>query len=124
MGSELRCARILESAAACGFATSGLFELSRAGPRGVDYGASMTKLTSLSHTGHQCAKTDATSATARHAGHTNRPGPPDPVIADVGPVEIEVPRDRAGTFDPQIVKKRQRRLSGVDEMVLSLSARG
>jgi transposase-like protein len=46
------------------------------------------------------------------------------VITDVGPVEVEVPRDRAGTFEPQIVKKRQRRLSGVDEMVLSLSARG
>jgi putative transposase len=46
------------------------------------------------------------------------------VITDVGPVEIEVPRDRAGSFEPQIVKKRQRRLSGVDEMVLSLSARG
>jgi transposase-like protein len=46
------------------------------------------------------------------------------VITDVGPVEIEVPRDRAGSFEPQIVKKRQRRLGGVDEMVLSLSARG
>ncbi len=46
------------------------------------------------------------------------------VITDVGPVQIEVPRDRAGSFEPQIVKKRQRRLSGVDEMVLSLSARG
>jgi putative transposase len=46
------------------------------------------------------------------------------VVTDVGPVEIEVPRDRAGTFEPQIVKKRQRRLEGVDEMVLSLSARG
>ena len=46
------------------------------------------------------------------------------VTTDVGPVEIEVPRDRAGTFEPQIVKKRQRRLCGVDEMVLSLSARG
>jgi putative transposase len=46
------------------------------------------------------------------------------VITDVGPVEIEVPRDRAGSFEPQIVKKRQRRLNGVDEMVLSLSARG
>jgi putative transposase len=43
------------------------------------------------------------------------------VITDVGPVEIEVPGDRAGTFEPQIVKKRRRRLSGVDEMVLSLS---
>jgi transposase-like protein len=46
------------------------------------------------------------------------------VITDVGPVEIEVPRDRSGSFEPQIVKKRQRRLNGVDEMVLSLSARG
>jgi transposase-like protein len=46
------------------------------------------------------------------------------VLTDIGPVEIEVPRDRAGTFEPQIVRKRQRRLSGVDEMVLSLSARG
>ena len=46
------------------------------------------------------------------------------VLTDVGPVQIEVPRDRAGSFEPQIVKKRQRRLSGVDEMVLSLSARG
>ena len=46
------------------------------------------------------------------------------VLTDIGPVEIEVPRDRAGTFEPQIDKKRQRRLSGVDEMVLSLSARG
>src|SRR6195952_1591446 len=31
-----------------------------------------------------------------------------------GQVEIDVPRDRAGTFEPQIVKKRQRRLNGVD----------
>ncbi|MET7881411.1 IS256 family transposase [Micromonospora profundi] len=41
-----------------------------------------------------------------------------------GPVQIDVPRDRAGTFEPQIVKKRQRRLSGVDEVVLSLYAKG
>jgi transposase-like protein len=47
------------------------------------------------------------------------------VITDnAGPVEIEVPRDRAGTFEPQIVKKRQRRLGGVDEIVLSLYAKG
>ena len=41
-----------------------------------------------------------------------------------GHVTIEVPRDREGTFEPQIVKKRQRRLSGVDEIVLSLYAKG
>ena len=41
-----------------------------------------------------------------------------------GAVEIDVPRDREATFEPQIVKKRQRRLSGVDEVVLSLYAKG
>jgi putative transposase len=47
------------------------------------------------------------------------------VLTDTtGPVEIEVPRDRAGTFEPQIVRKRQRRLTGVDEIVLSLYAKG
>ena len=42
----------------------------------------------------------------------------------VGPIEIEVPRDRDGSFDPVIVKKRQRRLGGVDTIVLSLVAKG
>lgn len=41
-----------------------------------------------------------------------------------GHVGIDVPRDRAGTFEPQIVRKRQRRLNGVDEIVLSLYAKG
>ena len=46
------------------------------------------------------------------------------MITEVGPVEIEVPRDRDGTFEPKIVKKRQRRLDGVDELVISLAAKG
>jgi transposase-like protein len=47
------------------------------------------------------------------------------VISDAaGEVRIDVPRDRAGTFEPQVVKKRQRRLSEVDEIVLSLYAKG
>ena len=46
------------------------------------------------------------------------------VLTDVGPVEIAVPRDRDGSFEPQIVRKRQRRLTGVEDMVLSLSAKG
>lgn len=50
---------------------------------------------------------------------------PKTVLTDsVGEVTIEVPRDRGGTFEPQIVKKRQRRLPNVDEMVLSLYAKG
>jgi putative transposase len=46
------------------------------------------------------------------------------VLTEVGPVEIEVPRDREGSFEPKIVRKRQRRLSGVDGIVLSLTAKG
>src|SRR3954471_6299012 len=46
------------------------------------------------------------------------------VLTDVGPVEISVPRDRDGSFEPQIVRKRQRRLTGVEDLVLSLSAKG
>ncbi|KAA0980778.1 IS256 family transposase, partial [Pseudonocardia sp. EV170527-09] len=47
------------------------------------------------------------------------------VISDaVGEIEISVPRDRASTFEPQIVRKRQRRLGDVDEIVLSLYAKG
>jgi transposase-like protein len=46
------------------------------------------------------------------------------VLTDVGPVEVTVPRDRQGSFEPQIVRKRQRRLSGVEDLVLSLSAKG
>jgi putative transposase len=46
------------------------------------------------------------------------------VLTEVGPVEIDVPRDRDGSFEPQIVAKRQRRLAGVDELVISLSAKG
>jgi putative transposase len=46
------------------------------------------------------------------------------VKTDTGPVEIRVPRDRNGTFQPQLVAKHQRRLEGFDEKVLSLYARG
>ncbi len=45
------------------------------------------------------------------------------MLTEVGPAEITVPRDRDGSFEPHVVKKRQRRLTGIDEMVLSLSAR-
>jgi putative transposase len=50
---------------------------------------------------------------------------PKTVISDaVGAVEIGVPRDRDATFEPQIVRKRQRRLGDVDQIVLSLYAKG
>jgi putative transposase len=46
------------------------------------------------------------------------------VLTEAGPVQIEVPRDRDSTFTPKIVAKRQRRLTGVDDLVISLSAKG
>lgn len=46
------------------------------------------------------------------------------VLTKAGPVELDVPRDRAGTFEPAVVKKRQRRLGSIEDIVLSLSARG
>ncbi|MEV0725427.1 IS256 family transposase [Micromonospora purpureochromogenes] len=59
------------------------------------------------------------------AGNIRNGSRPKTVLTDAsGPVQIDVPRDRAGTFEPQIVRKRQRRLSGVDEVVLSLYAKG
>ena len=46
------------------------------------------------------------------------------VETDQGPVELAVPRDRLGTFDPTVGKKRQRRLEGFDDKVLTLYAHG
>jgi putative transposase len=46
------------------------------------------------------------------------------VLTEAGPVAIDVPRDRDSSFEPKLVAKRQRRLSGVDELVISLSAKG
>jgi putative transposase len=46
------------------------------------------------------------------------------VLTEAGPVEITVPRDRDASFEPKIIAKRQRRLTGVDDLVISLSAKG
>lgn len=46
------------------------------------------------------------------------------VVTASGPVRLQVPRDRAGSFEPRIVPKRTKRLGQIDEMILSLYARG
>jgi putative transposase len=46
------------------------------------------------------------------------------LLTEVGPVDITVPRDRDATFAPVIVPKRSRRLGGVEDLVVSLSAKG
>jgi putative transposase len=45
-------------------------------------------------------------------------------LTEAGPVESEVPRDRESSFEPVMVAKRARRLSGMDDLVISLSAKG
>ena len=58
----------------------------------------------------------ATGRSGRVRGDNSRNGTRSrTVLTDIGPVEIDVPRDREGSFEPAIVKKRQRRLTGVDE---------
>lgn len=46
------------------------------------------------------------------------------VQTDIGPVDVEVPRDRAGSFEPGIVPRYSRRLSGFNERIIALYARG
>jgi putative transposase len=67
---------------------------------------------------------DRHDSAGRDSGNSRNGHRTKTVLTEVGPVEIDVPRDRDATFDPRIVAKRQRRLSGVDELVISLSAKG
>ncbi|WP_241788038.1 transposase [Streptomyces sp. PRh5] len=60
----------------------------------------------------------------RNGGNSRNGKRSKTVLTDVGPVEITMPRDRDGSFEPKIVKKRQKRLTGFDEMVISLAAKG
>jgi putative transposase len=46
------------------------------------------------------------------------------LITDHGPVPVELPRDREGSFEPQIVPKHQRRFAGFDDKIVSMYARG
>jgi len=60
----------------------------------------------------------------RDGGNSRNGARTKSVLTDIGPVEVAIPRDRDGTFEPQIVRQRQRRLSGLDSLVISLSAKG
>ena len=46
------------------------------------------------------------------------------VLTDVGAVDLAVPRDRAGSFEPRIVRKGQTRLEGFNDRIIALYARG
>jgi putative transposase len=71
------------------------------------------------HLGYERNATEGRGSGNSRNGHTSKT-----VTTESGPVDIRVPRDRAGTFEPQLVPKHVRRLEGFDEKVLSMYARG
>jgi putative transposase len=58
------------------------------------------------------------------AGNTRNGTTPKTLICEHGKVAIDAPRDRDGSFEPKIVRKRQRRFVGFDEKILALYSRG
>jgi putative transposase len=60
----------------------------------------------------------------RNSGNSRNGSYSKTVSTDVGPVELQMPRDRQGTFDPVTVPKHVRRLEGLGANVLSLYAKG
>jgi transposase-like protein len=58
---------------------------------------------------------DKHDAAGRNSGNSRNGTRSKTVLTGVGPVEVKVPRDVEGSFEPQIVRERQRRLTGVDE---------
>jgi putative transposase len=67
---------------------------------------------------------DRYSPEGRGSGNSRNGYSPKRVTTDIGEVELSVPRDRAGSFDPQTVPKYQRRLDGLSGNVISLYAKG
>jgi putative transposase len=57
-------------------------------------------------------------------GNTRNGGTPKTLVTEHGPVRVNTPRDRDGSFEPQLVRKRQRRFEGFDEKILALYSRG
>lgn len=60
----------------------------------------------------------------RGSGNSRNGSTPKTLTTEIGQFTVDVPRDREGTFEPQIVPKHQRRLAGFDEAVISLYAKG
>ncbi len=95
------------------------------GPGGLLTGLTKTVLeTALEAEMSEHLGYDKHDPAGRNGGNSRNGTRSKTVFTEVGPVEIEVPRDREGSFDPVIVRKRQRRLDGIDQIVLSLTARG
>jgi putative transposase len=71
------------------------------------------------HLGYELGEEPPAAESNRRNGLTSKT-----LITDHGPVEVELPRDREGSFEPQIVPKHQRRFAGFDDKIVSMYARG
>ncbi|MFA7266265.1 MAG: IS256 family transposase [Candidatus Nanopelagicales bacterium] len=100
--------------------------VSLTGPDGLLKALTKTVLeTALDEEMNEHVGYDKHDPAGRNRGNSRNGTRSKTVLTDAaGEVEIDVPRDRDGSFEPVIVKKRQRRLGEVDEVVLSLYAKG
>jgi len=72
------------------------------------------------HLGYEKGQKPVASANENHRnGYSSKT-----VIGEDGPVELAIPRDRLGTFEPQLIKKGQRRFEGFDQKIIAMYARG
>lgn len=116
-GLDLIAARLVEVAQADGIALTGdggLLPalLSRVLTVGLE--AELTE-----HLGY-----DRHAPEGRNTGNSRNGRYPKTVTTEIGPVEVQVPRDRNATFDPKLIPKGERRLDGLSAQVISLYAKG
>lgn len=71
------------------------------------------------HLGYEKGAQPPEGQTNRRNGHTSKR-----LRSDHGDIELQVPRDREGTFEPQLVKKHERQFNGFDDKILAMYARG
>ncbi len=64
------------------------------------------------------------SPVGKKSGNSRNGKYPKTVIADNGPIDLEIPRDRNGEFDPVVVKKHESRLGKIEDQIISMYARG
>jgi putative transposase len=73
----------------------------------------------VDHLGYESGDPAGRNGSNSRNGHRDKT-----VLTEVGPVQLAVPRDRDSSFEPKLVRKRQRRLTGVEDLVVSLVAKG
>lgn len=64
------------------------------------------------------------AAEGKNTGNSRNGSSSKKVMLEDGKIDVEVPRDRASSFTPQLIEKRKSRLSGIDDVVLSLYGKG